>query len=326
LSRAPEGGAKEQGEKEEAMKEAAKRLMVLLGMLALMLGALAVPAMAQQYQYGPAGEFISDGSGVSVQGTITSISGSAVLVEEVPSAQSGDKGSFTVTDETEITRQEDGASVPAAFGDLEVGQIVEATYAGDVAESYPTQGNAASIAILGDPAPSPGSSATFTYELAVECEPPADAEFLGLTATESLVTTPLTDPDGDGVYTGSQAVPRFAPGGPSEPITISPVRIVQGPPTGTGPLGPEYRVIEDFGAVVAEDRTLSASVSFCAGGSGGVTGGGGDVVSGDTNDADGGAASGGTTQLPATGGVLPVAGAVGTVLLAGGLIARRITR
>jgi hypothetical protein len=254
----------EPGEEEEAMKEAAKRLTVLLGMLALMLGALAVPAMAQQYQYdGPAGEPMADGSGVSVQGTITSISGSAVLVEEDPSAAgSGDKGSFTVTDETQITRQQDGAAVPAAFGDLEVGQMVEATYAGPVAESYPTQGNAASIAILEDPSPSPGSSATFTYELAVECEPPADAEFLGLTATESLVTTPLTDPDGDGVYTGSQAVPRFAPGGPSEPITISPVRIVQGPPTGTGPLGPEYRVIEDFGAVVAEDRTLSASVSF----------------------------------------------------------------
>ena len=312
------------------MKQAAKRLTVLLGMLALMLGTLAVPAMAQQYQYdGPAGEPMTDGSGVGVLGTITSISGSAVLVEEDPSAAgSGAKGSFTVTDETEITRQEDGEAVPAAFGDLEVGQMVEATYAGPVAESYPTQGNAASIAILEDPSPSPGSSATFTYELAAECEPPADAEFLGLTATESLVTTPLTDPDGDGVYTGSQAVPRFAPGGPPEPITISPVRIVQGPPTGTGPLGPEYRVIEDFGAVVAEDRTLSASVSFCDGGSGDVAGGGGGgvVVGGGTDDDDGAAASGGTTQLPATGGVPPVAGAVGAVLLAGGLIARRMTR
>ena len=311
------------------MKEAAKRLTVLLGMLALMLGTLAVPAMAQQYQYdGPAVEPMADGSGVGVLGTITSISGSAVLVEEYPSAAgAGAKGSFTVTDETEITtRQEDGEAVPAAFGDLEVGQMVEATYAGPVAESYPTQGNAASIAILEAPAPSPGSSATFTYELAAECEPPADAEFLGLTATESLVTTPLTDPDGDGVYTGSQAVPRFAPGGPPEPITISPVRIVQGPPTGTGPLGPEYRVIEDFGAVVAEDRTLSASVSFCDGGSGGVTGGYGDVVGGYANVADGAATSGGTTRLPATGGVLPVAGAVGAVLLAGGQIARRITR
>ena len=307
-----------------------KRLMVLLGTVALALATAVPAAFAQEgVQYG---QQYTQGQGpvvpTGVLGTITSISGSAVLVEEDPSsAGSGEKGYFTVTEETEISRIVGGdALAPAAFGDLAVGQTVEATYAGAVAESYPTQGNAGSIAILEDPAPSPGSSATFAYELAVECEPPADAEFLGLTATESLVTTPLTDPDGDGVYTGSQAVPKFAPGGPSEPITISPVRIVQGPPTGTGPLGPEYRVIADFGAVVAEDRTFSASVSFCDGGSGDATGGDGDVVSGDTNDADGGATSGSTTQLPATGGVPPVAGAVGALLLDGGLIARRITR
>ncbi len=145
----------------------------------------------------------------------------------------------------------------------------------------------------------PGSSATFTYELTVECEPPAGATFFGFTAIESLVTTPLTDPDGDGVYTGSQTVPRFAPGGPPEPITLSPVRIVQGPPTVTGPLGPEFLIIEDFGAVVANDTTLSASVSFC---------------------------DGGTPELPETGGSLPIAGAIGTLLLAGGLISRRLIR
>ena len=176
----------------------------------------------------------------------------------------------------------------------------------------------------GDGGPAPGSSATFTYELAVECDPPVSAEFLGFTATESLVTTPLTDPDGDGVYTGSQTVPRFAPGGPPEPITISPVRIVQGPPTGASAMGPEYRIIEDFGAVVAEDRTFSASVSFCD--SDGGNGGPVPVVSGDTNDDEGGATTpSGKPQLPATGG-LTVAGVFGAALLAGGLIARRITR
>ena len=97
-----------------------------------------------------------EGSDVGVLGTVTSISGSVVLVEENPSAESGDKGSFTVTEETEITRQEDGEAVPATFEDLEVGQLVEATYAGDVAQSYPTQGNAGSIAILEDPSTAPG--------------------------------------------------------------------------------------------------------------------------------------------------------------------------
>ena len=38
-----------------------KKLVVLLGMLAVMMGTLAVPAMAQQYQYGPQGELIATG-------------------------------------------------------------------------------------------------------------------------------------------------------------------------------------------------------------------------------------------------------------------------
>ncbi len=115
--------------------------------------------------------------------------------------------------------------------------------------------------------PNPGNpndeEVTLSFELEVEGEPPADAEFLGLTATESLSLTPLTDPDGDGTYTGSQSVAKFAPGGPPEPISISPVRIVQGPPKGYTANGPEYRVIKDFGTVkLDEDKTLSASVSF----------------------------------------------------------------
>ncbi|MDP9458494.1 MAG: YobA family protein [Actinomycetota bacterium] len=330
---------------------------------------------------------MGEGSATGViEGTVTDISGSVVLVEEDPSdrgdptagpegSPSSPKGFFTVTGETEITKQEDGASVPAAFEDLEVGQNVEAVYAGDVAQSYPTQGNAASIAILEEDGPPPGSSATFTYELAVECEPPADATFFGRTATESFVTTLLTDPDGDGVYTGSRTVPATSAGqgGPPEPLSL-PVQMVQG----TGTQGPDarspwsrpgepIRVIEDFGTVVAEDRTFSAGVSFCDGTepvdpvdpapvdpAPGVdadgNGSGGPVVSGDTANANkggsgsvdtsgGGAAKDGTPSvaqeggaspitsvLPATGGVLPAAGLVGLVIVAAGLLVRRISR
>ena len=220
--------------------------------------------------------FEDDGGGQAdgIKGTITSISGSTVLVEEDPSAEgSGDKGYFTVTDETEITnQQEQDEQVEAAFEDLEVGQQVEAVYAGPVAQSYPTQGNAQSIAILeeltcrlpeGCDDPGDTDKATLSFELTVEGEPPAEAEFLGLTATESLMTTPLTDPDGDGTYTGSKTISKYAPGGPPEPITISPVQIVQGPPTGYTANGPQYRVIKDFGSVKLDgDKTLSASVSF----------------------------------------------------------------
>ena len=72
-----------------------------------------------------------------------------VLVEEDPSAQSGlAKGEFAVTDETEILEQRGEYLAPVPFERLRVGQLVEATYAGPVAESYPTQGVAGRIVIL----------------------------------------------------------------------------------------------------------------------------------------------------------------------------------
>lgn len=164
---------------------------------------------------------------------------------------------------------------------------------------------------------------------------PAGATFLGQVPAESLLPAELTDPNGDGVYEGSITVPKFAPGGPPEPVSL-PVRIVQGPPTATGPVGPEYRVIEDFGTVTAEDGTFEANVSFCDGdGNGGDDNGGNGapVVSGDTNNSNKGGSGGGTgapapspkAQLPATGGVT-LAAAVGALLIAGGLLARRIYR
>lgn len=58
-----------------------------------------------------------------------------VLVEENPADESGsDKGAFTVTDGTEILRQQDGELLPGTFEDLQVGQPVIATYTGPVAE------------------------------------------------------------------------------------------------------------------------------------------------------------------------------------------------
>ena len=87
----------------------------------------------------------------SIRGTITEVSRSAkvVLVKEDPASQSGlAKGEFAVTDETEILEQRGEDLVPVPFEKLRVGQKVEATYAGPVAESYPTQGVAGRIVIL----------------------------------------------------------------------------------------------------------------------------------------------------------------------------------
>jgi hypothetical protein len=87
----------------------------------------------------------------SIRGEITEVSRSAevVLVEENPSDESGSaKGEFAVDDETEILDQRGGDPAPVPFEALRVGQLVEATYTGPVAESYPTQGVAGRIVIL----------------------------------------------------------------------------------------------------------------------------------------------------------------------------------
>jgi len=93
----------------------------------------------------------------SIRGLITDVNRSAevVFVEEDPSDESGSaEGEFVVTRETEILELRDGMLAPASFEALRGGQMVEATFAGPVAESYPTQGTAGRIVILddGDPA------------------------------------------------------------------------------------------------------------------------------------------------------------------------------
>ena len=339
----------------------AKRLMVLMGMLAMLLAA-AVPAMAQEEapQYGEA-QYAEDDEVAAeipasdvIEGTVTDISGSVVLVEEDPSdwgdpmgppesSPTSPKGYFTVTEETEISRLVGGdALAPAAFEELEVGQTVEATYSGDVAQSYPTQGNAASITILEETGPTPGRSATLSFELAVECEPPAGATFFGnvrLGEGGPGIFAEFLDPDGDGLYTGVATLPdRFAPGPApegTEPVSL-PVQIVQGTGTrsaGAGTLpGEPTSVVKDFGVVAMEAvNAFPADASFCDGGGSDDDGKGGPVGSGGTNGDEGGGvshsgAAGGIKTLPATGGALLVAGLAGLALVAGGLVARRITR
>jgi hypothetical protein len=114
--------------------------LVLLGVLgwALAPAALAPMALAQSPATG-------------VRGVVTEVSRSAeiVVVEENPYEESGSaKGEFAVTDETEILEQRDEELAPVDFEVLRVGQMVEATYSGPVAESYPTRGVAGRIVIL----------------------------------------------------------------------------------------------------------------------------------------------------------------------------------
>jgi hypothetical protein len=116
-----------------------KKLILMAATLTMLVVTTAAVALAQEEP-------------VSYVGYITSISGDSVLVEEDPASEwGGDKGYFTVTGETEIFRLVGGDAVaPATFEELEVGQLVSATYSGPILESYLQQGGAGSIVILAD--------------------------------------------------------------------------------------------------------------------------------------------------------------------------------
>ena len=111
-----------------------------------------------------------------------------------------------------------------------------------------------------DAPPDPPSSeaATLSFELAVEGNPPADATFLAFVGGEGgAIRVPLTDPDGDNLYTGSTTTDglpvAYVRDGAYVTIVDTSVVAEDGGP----------RVIRDFGVVpVDEDETFSASVSF----------------------------------------------------------------
>ena len=107
---------------------------------------------------------------------------------------------------------------------------------------------------------------TLDFELAIQGTPPADKSFFGYILAEGGIATELTDPDGDGLYTGSMDVPQYAPGlrpvpEGAEPVTL-PVQIVESSEVNHGvPLSPE--VLRDFGKVLMdEDKTFSTAIVF----------------------------------------------------------------
>ena len=276
-----------------------KKSMLLAAMLTMVL-AVAAPALAQT------------GSANSIQGYVTSISGSVVLVEENPADQSGSaKGAFTVTDETEILKQQGAEQVPATFEDLQVGQLVEATYAGPVAESYPTQGEAASIVILEESSGDdddrcllPEGCDTGGEVVATAVVEKAEATFY------QYGTHVLVDGDTGGLIYAltSESVDLDAYEG--ELVTIY------------GTYVPGYENGVDGGPPLVEVHRVETAPD---GGSGdGFDTGGSDK--GGSNS--GGSNNGGTKvmELPETSGAVPIKLGAGALLLSGGLLLRRLRR
>jgi len=113
-----------------------------------------------------------------------------------------------------------------------------------------------------DPEPPPGPTVTVTFVLAVAGQPPPEAPFWGYLTFEPFGIR-LTDPDGDGVYTGSFA--NF-PQGDAQPFWI-----VQGTRTQFSQVfgeqaGEPITLLKDFGMLtISQDTTLPVAVSFLEG-------------------------------------------------------------
>ncbi len=267
----------------------AKRLMVLLGMLALML-ATAVPATAQEGQYGSQPDPMPPAERVTVTFELT-------LDGEVPGERSFGLGHNAPIDSPGVGFCHTAANpdeYDAALPRCEAGGTYSATlevpagrafhydflyYAFDAVcdgmgpteiffsgEQAFTEDTIVRAAYTEDGLPEhcrvPGGEAEVAYELFVEGEPPAEATFWGISGGEGGGSPVLlADPDGDGVYTGTPPYAML--------VDTPEFFIVQG--TGTQDLGRLYpgepsRVIKDFGTVwIEEETTLSASVSFDGG-------------------------------------------------------------
>ncbi|MDQ4062660.1 MAG: hypothetical protein M3122_01910 [Actinomycetota bacterium] len=316
-----------------------KRLVILIGMLAALLVA-AVPVLAQ--------------------GQIT-----ATGVLERSTRESPDPTPrYAITDEESDTSYElfdAGAGLEAYVGERVTISGTRAPGPGppdgplavDVTRVTPADGPSG---------PPPGEdTVTLSFGLTVKGTPPEGTRFFGSAVGEGGPGTPLTDPDGDGVFTGSVTVPRFPPGPRpvppgADPVSLS-VRIVQ-------ENGGNIEVIRDFGLVpLEENRTFEARINFKrdqggtttptpdngssdSGGSSGTSKPtspeSGEDVNGDgsIDETDGEVAASvseaareaaketGERTLPATGGMtpLPLLAASAGLPIAGGLLLRRINR
>lgn len=172
-----------------------KRLIILVGMLAVLLIS-ANSALAQAFP----------------PGTITV----AGVLERVDTG-SGDGPSFSVTDEASgqeylLLAAPDSPLAGSVGERVIVDGILRAAPGGTVLDVVGFTPERA-----GGPPPDDVEMVTVTFELTVEGKPPADATFFGAIGGGGAPRyVPLTDPDSDGVYTGSEdfakARPAPAPG------------------------------------------------------------------------------------------------------------------
>lgn len=229
-----------------------KRLMVLIAMLAAALTLQVSPALAQdsgssdQYSGNPGGD--PAGEPITLTGVIEKPEGTTY--------QYGTHG-LSDWDSGYYALQSDTVDLDAYVGQrVDVHGTLIPGYENAQVEGGPPLVEVQRV----EPTEEPGDdSVTLSFELAVEGQPPSGTSFFGYVPAEGGISTPLTDPEGDGLYTGSMDVPQVPED--MEPVTL-PVQIVQTTETRDEfPFNPA--IIKDFGDVLMdEDKAFSAGISF----------------------------------------------------------------
>ena len=270
----------------------ARRKVVAMSVAGASLILAAVPALAQEAQYG--GEEISATGPVSAADD--PIEGRTYFLDDYTTAGSAYQLVGDADFEAYVGRQATAYGVP---GESSISGLTP-LYVSRIGP--PENGGYTTEKVVAD------------FELAVEGEPPADATFWGNWGPNyAFGSVRLADPDGDGVYTGRQ--PAHIPVDADGVVGINgphPVWIEQRGPRGTS-------VLEDFGEVTlrAGDNDFPAGVTFDEG------------IASNVEDAPVGDAARvetGEGALPATGGAVFSSGFVGALLIVGGVLARYVLR
>ncbi|CAN5560616.1 hypothetical protein BH24ACT21_BH24ACT21_14050 [soil metagenome] len=170
-----------------------------------------------------------------------------------------------------------------------------------------------------DPVEPQKDQATLGFELAVDGQCAADTNFFAGMSTSHGYSVPLADPDGDGVYFGSI---EFDQGVELLEVLIYKGAGLQEGPYGQIPVG-EPETIQNFGPLtVTQDETFSAAIT-CEEPT--------EPKNPQTQNPEKNSSTGssenvqaGLKMLPDTGGMSVVLLGSGILLVAGGLVARRI--
>ncbi len=119
---------------------------LLIGLLVLLVGC--GPTSGVEGREADIRGIIADISPATPEGIQGGVVGAVLIEGAIEEDTTFDRAYVTVTDKTDIYRQDGERLRPASFADLAIGLRVQARFTGPVAESYPVQATASEIVIL----------------------------------------------------------------------------------------------------------------------------------------------------------------------------------